>query len=102
MKRNYGLVILVTLFCLLISSAAWSELSVAKPEDVKKTQVGKEVYYTQDLVNFSQFITKFRLDNKAVRRNLYFNGRYHHKNCHWVSRPTTYWDSIDYRPQPKI
>jgi CubicO group peptidase (beta-lactamase class C family) len=34
MRRNYGVVILVTLFCLLISSTAWAELSTAKPEDV--------------------------------------------------------------------
>jgi CubicO group peptidase (beta-lactamase class C family) len=34
MKRNYAIVILVTLFCLLISSTAWAELSTAKPEDV--------------------------------------------------------------------
>lgn len=34
MRRNYGVVILVTLFCLLISSTAWAELSAAKPEDV--------------------------------------------------------------------
>jgi CubicO group peptidase (beta-lactamase class C family) len=34
MKRNYGIVILVTLFCFLISSTAWAELSTAKPEDV--------------------------------------------------------------------
>ncbi len=34
MKRNYGIVILVTLFCLLISSTTWAELSTAKPEDV--------------------------------------------------------------------
>ena len=34
MKRNYGLVILVTFFCLLISSTTWAELPTAKPEDV--------------------------------------------------------------------
>jgi len=34
MKRNYGSVILVTFFCLLFSSASWSEISIAKPEDV--------------------------------------------------------------------
>lgn len=34
MKRKYGIVIFVTLFCLLISSTTWSELSTAKPEDV--------------------------------------------------------------------
>ena len=34
MKRKHGIVIYVTLFCLLISSTAWSELSTAKPEDV--------------------------------------------------------------------
>jgi CubicO group peptidase (beta-lactamase class C family) len=34
MKRNYGLVILVTFFCFLISSTAWAELPTAKPEDV--------------------------------------------------------------------
>ena len=34
MKRNYGRVILVTFFCLLISSTAWAELPTAKPEDV--------------------------------------------------------------------
>ena len=34
MKRNYISAILVTLFCLLISSTSWAELSTAKPEDV--------------------------------------------------------------------
>ena len=34
MKRNYGLVILVTFFCFLISSTACAELPTAKPEDV--------------------------------------------------------------------
>ena len=34
MKRNFIIVLFVTLFCLLISSTAWAGLATAKPEDV--------------------------------------------------------------------
>ena len=34
MKRNHLLIIFVIFFCLIVSSEAWSEISITKPEDV--------------------------------------------------------------------
>ena len=65
-----------------------------------KTTLGQSGFLCPKSRIFSQFIVKFRLDNKAVVRYLNLSRLYDNENCRWVSGPTSYWDSTGYSTQP--
>jgi len=76
-------------------SRRYSQATSAK---VWKPSAGQPTHYSPRSMNtcssaprnFSQFIAKSRLDNKAAIRYLNPTRLYDNENCRWVSDPTTY------------
>ena len=77
-----------------------SGIRITLQRPIFKTILGQSGFLCPTSRIFSQFIVKFRLDNKAVVQYLNLSRLYDNENCRWVSDPTTYWDSTGYSTQP--